>query len=356
MGLFFKRKGRLRGGAALCLSALFLFPALTGRAGAQERPAAEPPLISARKLVPVGHTAGIKLFARGVLVVGLTEGNSPAKQAGLAKGDIIARCGGAAVTSSEEFQQLLQEAGGKPLALQVRRDDAIRTLTVTPEKNQQGVWAVGAWIRDSMAGIGTVTFYDPATGVFGALGHGITDTDTAKLMPFSSGSILPSRVKAVKKGEAGSAGELRGDFTLTEELGELCANTEEGVFGTLDNGGAFAQGEAVPVARDDEVTVGPAVVRTNVSGDEVRDYAVKITKILSDSPDGRNMLITVTDPELLAQTGGIVQGMSGSPVLQNGKLVGAVTHVLLNDPTTGYGIFIENMLKAANLAAVEKAG
>ena len=195
-----------------------------------------------------------------------------------------------------------------------------------------------------MAGIGTMTYYDPATSTFGALGHGITDVDTAQLMPFSNGSILPSTVKAVKKGEAGSAGELRGDFDLTGDLGGLYANTSSGVFGTLEAAYAPAQAQAVPTGQP---AAGPAVIRSNVQGDEVREYDIEILKTVSGSNDGRDMVISVTDPALVETTGGIVQGMSGSPILQDGKLVGAVTHVLLNDPTKGYGISIENMLKAA---------
>ena len=187
-----------------------------------------------RYLVPVGHTVGIKLFSKGVLVVKLTEGGTPAKECGLQTGDVIVRCGCTSVQSTEQFQTLLQKCGQESTDLQVQRDGRQMTLSVSPEQNEQGKYSIGAWIRDSMAGIGTVTYYDPATGAFGALGHGITDTDTALLMPFASGSILPSTVKAVKKGEAGAAGELRGDFDLSEDLGDLCANTSCGIFGTME--------------------------------------------------------------------------------------------------------------------------
>jgi stage IV sporulation protein B len=199
-----------------------------------------------------------------------------------------------------------------------------------------------------MAGIGTMTYYDPATGVFGALGHGITDVDTAQLMPFANGSILPSTVKAVKKGEVGSAGELRGNFDLTVDLGGLYANTTSGIFGTMAVSDALELGEAVPIG---QAVAGPAVIWSNVEGDTVEEYDIEILKVVSNAADSRDMVISVTDPDLVAVTGGIVQGMSGSPVLQDGKLVGAVTHVLLNDPTKGYGIFIQNMLDAAGNGA-----
>ena len=379
-----------RSGAALCLAMLLAVGGLSLPARAAETP---------RELVPVGHTVGIKMFARGVLVVDLAEGKSPAKACGLAKGDVILQCNGTAVTSTEQFQRLLQGEeevelavrrggsaktltaepernedgtwvigawirdsmagigtvtsteqfqqllqGEEEVELAVRRGGSAKTLTAEPEQNEDGAWVIGAWIRDSMAGIGTVTYYDPATGAFGALGHGVTDTDTAQLLPFASGSVLPSTVKAVKRGQAGAAGELKGNFDLTTDLGTLRANTASGIFGALSPC-ALTEGNAVPVAESAEVRDGPAVIRSNVAGDSVKDYQVELRR-LGDGEE-RNLLVTVTDPELLSVTGGIVQGMSGSPILQNGKLVGAVTHVLLNDPTKGYGIFIENMLKAA---------
>ena len=322
-------KRALGAGAALAL-AFFLC------AGGSVK-AAEP-----RMLVPVGHTVGIKLFSRGIVVVKLTDGGTPARECGLRTGDVIVKCGGGAVTSTEQFQSLLQKSGGGTANLQIDRAGDQMTLSVEPSQNDQGVYCIGAWVRDSMAGIGTMTWYDPATGAFGALGHGVTDTDTALLMPFSNGSILPSTVKAVKKGQAGAAGELRGDFDLTGDLGPLYANTGSGIFGRLDSppeaGPAVPTGAALP---------GPAVIRANVQGDEVREYGIEILKVASASADGRDLVLSVTDPALLEATGGIVQGMSGSPILQNGRIVGAVTHVLLNDPTKGYGILIENMLEAA---------
>ena len=288
-------------------------------------------------LVPVGHTVGIKLFSRGVVVVKLTDGGTPARECGLRTGDVIVKCGGDAVTSTEQFQSLLQKSGGNASNLQVDRAGNSVTLSVEPSQNDQGVYCIGAW--DSMAGIGTMTWYDPATGVFGALGHGVTDTDTALLMPFSNGSVLPSTVKAVKRGEAGSAGELRGDFDLTGDLGPLYANTSSGIFGKLDEapqaGAAVPTGTALP---------GPATILANVQGDEVREYDIEILKVASASADGRDLVLSVTDPALLEATGGIVQGMSGSPIIQDGKLIGAVTHVFIQDSTKGYGIFIENML------------
>lgn len=322
-------KRALGAGAALALAVLLC---AGGRVKAMEP----------RMLVPVGHTVGIKLFSRGVVVVKLTDGGTPARECGLRTGDVIVKCGGNAVTSTEQFQSLLQKSGGSASNLQIERAGDSVTLSVEPSRNDQGVYCIGAWVRDSMAGIGTMTWYDPATGAFGALGHGVTDTDTSLLMPFSNGSVLPSTVKAVKRGEAGSAGELRGDFDLTRDLGPLYANTSGGIFGKLEE--APGAGAAVPAGT---ALPGPATILANVKGDEVREYDIEILKVSSSSADGRDLVLSVTDPALLEATGGIVQGMSGSPILQGGQLVGAVTHVLLNDPTKGYGILIENMLEAA---------
>ena len=306
---------------------------------------AAPAASAERTVIPLGKAVGIKLFAAGVLVVGLADGDTPARTCGLRQGDIITAMDGTAIDSTEQVQSLLAEAAGQETTLTVRRGSSTLALSACARPSAGGAWQLGAWIRDSMAGIGTLTYYDPATGQYGALGHGITDVDTAQLMPFADGSILPSTVKAVKKGTAGSAGELKGDFDLTADLGDLYANTNCGVFGTLDAADhAAVLGEAVPTGT---AKAGPAVIRANVRGDTVEEYAIEILKVIPNASDGREMVISVTDPELIAVTGGIVQGMSGSPILQEGKLVGAVTHVLLNDPCKGYGISMETMLRAA---------
>jgi stage IV sporulation protein B len=281
------------------------------------------------------------------MVVKLSPGGTPAKTCGLQTGDVIVKCDGSSVDSSEQFQSLLQKNGGDTMELQVKRDGSSMTLSVEPEQNEQGVYCIGAWIRDSMAGVGTLTYYDPTTQTYGALGHGITDVDTAKLMPLASGSIMETTVKAVRKGSQGSPGELKGDFSVQRDVGTLWANTEGGVFGTVSDENFIEMGEAMPVASRQEIHTGPATILSTVGGSDTQEYAVEITRLYPGEQPARNMLVRVTDQRLLAATGGIVQGMSGSPIIQDGKLVGAVTHVLVNDPTRGYGIFIENMLDAA---------
>ena len=316
-----KTKGLAAGLLALALAVSLAVPAMAA---------------GERRLVPVGHTVGIKLFSRGLVVSGVPEGESPARDCGLRAGDVILSCGGEDVTSTEQFRQLLQEG---ETSLAVRRDSRELSLSVEPEKNEEGVYCIGAWVRDSMAGIGTMTYYDPASREFGALGHGVTDVDTLVLMPFGDGSILPASVKAVQRGAVGAAGCLRGEFRLEQDLGPLRANTAGGIFGTLT--GPAPAGEALPVGQPQP---GPAEILSNVEGDAVGRYQVELLRV--QPGEQRNLILRVTDPALLERTGGIVQGMSGSPIVQNGKLVGAVTHVLVNDPTKGYGISMENMLKA----------
>ena len=295
-----------------------------------------------RTLIPLGNAVGIKLFADGALVVSVSDGSCHLKT-----GDLLLQVNSEKIRSAEFLQAYLQENAAAPVALTLRRDSRLCTLTVMPKADEQGVYHIGAWVRDSMAGIGTMTYYDPATGAFGALGHGINDVDTAALMSLSSGSIMETTVKAVKRGSAGDPGELKGDFTVQRDVGALRANTAGGVFGTLADTGFTAGQKPIPIASARQITAGPATILSTVSGSTPREYAVEILRVNSGS-DTRNMVLRITDPALLAATGGIVQGMSGSPILQNGRIVGAVTHVLVNDPTQGYGIFIENMLAMAN--------
>ena len=290
-----------------------------------------------RQLIPVGKAVGIKLFADGVLVVsvspvqGTEETRSPAKECGLKEGDILLTFNGEKIRSTEHLQAMLAENGETAAELTVQRDGKTLEVTASPVVCE---------------GVGTLTYYDPATGSYGALGHGITDVDTAELMPLASGSIMETMVKAVKKGQRGDPGELKGDFTVQRDVGTVTVNSNEGIFGTVEDAG-FISGEAVSVAEPEEVHAGEASILCTISGSDTRAYEVEILRVNPRSRDGRDLLLRVTDPELLETTGGIVQGMSGSPILQDGRLVGAVTHVLVANPAEGYGIFLENMLTTA---------
>ena len=332
--------------AAALVAALVLAPLLW----AQPASAAE----SRRTVVPIGRTVGIKLFSDGVMVVGFSEVPSaegactPARECGLREGDIITHINREEVDTIEQVQQLLQQNKDQTMSIRaVREDRQVQFTTQAVQCSSDGQYKLGAWIRDSMAGIGTVTFWEPESGVFGALGHGINDVDTALLMPLQSGSILYSEVAEVKRGEKGEPGELRGAFQVQRDMGSLYANTVSGVFGMLTDQSLAEQAQAMPVALREEVHTGPAVIRSNISGDEVAEYEVEITRVYPQGGDTRQLMLKVTDSALLEATGGIVQGMSGSPILQDGKLVGAVTHVLVNDPTQGYGILAETMLTEA---------
>ncbi len=306
-----------------------------------------------KKLIPLGSTTGIKMFSEGTMVVGFAKlescGDSPAQRAGLQLGDIITAVNGTAVTSNESLVSALKNAGDENIALSAKRDDKTLSINVCAvHDDENSTYKIGAWVRDSIAGIGTITFVDPENGAFGALGHGISDADTGKLMIFSNGSVMGSSVVDVKKGQSGTPGELVGKFDLSENQGLLYSNTTRGIFGRLTNTSMFSGQKALELASKDDIQIGHATIICNIEGSERTEYDIEILRVYSEN-DGssRDMMIKVTDPELIAKTGGIVQGMSGSPIVQNGKLIGAVTHVLINDPQRGYAISIQNMLAGA---------
>lgn len=309
-----------------------------------------------RYVIPLGQAVGIKLFSQGVLVIGLSDIStsqglaSPAKACGLREGDVITHINEEKVDSIEEVQTILQTLDGGDMELSVlRQEKSLEMTTKAAQCSTDGAYKLGAWIRDSMAGIGTLTFVEPSTGLFGTLGHGINDVDTSVLMTLQSGGVTPATIAGVVKGMDGRPGELRGAFSSAEDLGTLFANTERGVFGRMTDPADFT-GQPVPVSDPGEVREGAATILANVEGDAVEEYTVEILKVFRDASDTRDLMLKVTDRRLLDRTGGIVQGMSGSPILQDGKLVGAVTHVLVDHADRGYGIFAQHMLEAAEKA------
>ena len=302
-----------------------------------------------RMLVPGGSVVGIKVECDGVLVVGMNEpesGSLPAFEAGIRTGDVITHIGSEEVESIEDFREELGEWSGGPLTLRVLRGNKTMQFTVTPQAGAGGGGELGVWLRDGMAGLGTVSFYEPATGLYGALGHAVNDIDTGVLLPVREGVIMDAQVSGVVRGECGKPGELLGSFDQNSELGSIETNCCSGIFGQLDNNCKIAHGTPMEAAEKNEVRVGHATILACVDG-VVTEYDVEISRVYPEDKAGRDLLVSICDPELIEKTGGIVQGMSGSPICQNGKIVGAVTHVLVNDPTKGYGIFIENMLDAA---------
>ena len=298
---------------------------------------------AARMLVPVGKVIGLQLQNDTLTVVAYDDVfGEAARSAGLKIGDEIVTINGCDVSCAEDVRSALTGAQ-PPVELTVRRGSKLNHLEMTPKQTENGP-RMGVYLRQGISGVGTVTFYDPETGLFGTLGHGVSDS-AGKLLQMTRGEAWDASVISVKKGKSGDPGQLKGSVGGAGSFGALLRNTPQGVFGTTQYGW---QGEQISTAEYAEILTGPAKIRCQVAGETVREYSVEILKIYPETrTDGRNFLLKVTDPNLLECTGGIVQGMSGSPIIQSGKLVGAVTHVLVNDPTRGYGIFIENMLDAA---------
>ncbi len=307
-------------------------------------------VIQEQQVVPGGTPFGIKLFTKGVMVIDInnidtnTGSLCPARSAGIAKGDMILSVGGYEVNSNEEIAQIIAGSDGHPLTVELSRDGRNVKCSLTPAlSSSDGKYKCGIWVRDSSAGIGTITYYDEKTGGFAGLGHGICDIDTGKIMPLNSGEVCEVKINSIMKGQAGTPGELRGAFASNRPSGELVLNNEAGIFGTINH--RPNQLSRVPLALKQDVQTGKATILCTLDDTGIHEYEITIDRIdLNPKTMTKNMMITVTDPALLQKTGGIVQGMSGSPILQNGCLVGAVTHVFVNNPAKGYGIFAENMI------------
>ena len=303
-----------------------------------------------RILYPIGKTVGITAGFKGVWVVSITEFEtetgdviSPAGIAGIMADDIIFSIDGDEIYSVDELESKIQESDGSEIKVGILRGNEKKESVLIPQKNKSdGKYKLGVWIKDSTSGIGTLTYYDPSTKSFGALGHGICD-ETNSLIDINKGYIYDASVNSVRRGEKGIPGELIAVFEDDENiLGEIMVNSGCGVFGITKD--EIIAKDALPVVERESVCEGEASILSNIEGDAVCEYSAEIVKINRDETNSRCLIIKITDPRLLEKTGGIVRGMSGSPILQDGKLVGAVTHVFVNDPTRGYGIFIENML------------
>ena len=289
-------------------------------------------------LYPGGQSVGVALHTEGVLVVGtsdLSDAISPARAAGLKAGDVITQAGGKTLQGTEELTALVEAARGKPLPLQVKRGDGLLNLTLEPKLDSAtGTFRIGAWVRDSTAGIGTLSFYGEVTAGegarYGALGHAITDADTQQVLTISKGEMMTADIVDVRKGQPGVPGELKGSFLRERRvLGSIRVNNVFGIYGPMEQESPHPlYPEGLPIGRKDAVHTGPATILCTVGAEGMKEYAVEIVEVARQTaPAQRSMVIRVTDPELLSKTGGIVQGMSGSPILQDGRLIGAVTHV-----------------------------
>ena len=311
-----------------------------------------PTAFAVQTVIPSGLPVGVRMTAKGVVVCGVEGVQSaagavcPAEDAGLKTGDILYTVNGQEISSGEELANAVQRGEGSEVVLEGERDDVDIRVTVKPVKSTADkAYHLGLLVRDSMAGIGTVTYVDPKDGSFGALGHAVCECDSGTKLPLRNGSLMPASVADVQKGKKGEPGELLGVFQTQVTIGKITKNTKNGIFGMMNQ--KTVQGTAVEVAQEDEVKSGTAQILTCVNGSMPKQYEIKIERIIGNSEDGKSMCIRVTDKALLEATGGIVQGMSGSPILQDGKLIGAVTHVLVNDPTRGYAVFAETMLEQA---------
>lgn len=309
-------------------------------------------------LVPGGTSIGVALNMAGVLVVGASDvgaQKSPARAAGLRAGDLIVAAGGEKVGSAAELSKAIEN--GKKTALEIQRAGRTVHVDVQPVKDgRDGAFRLGAWVRDSTAGVGTLTFVEPKSRAFGALGHAITDADTGTVLTVSEGAVYESRVVDVLPGASGEPGELLGEFfNEALRLGRVTGNNGYGLYGIMDGETqSLLYPDGVPLRTRSEVKTGPATILTTLDGGGVKEYDCEITRLYpQDAPSQRGLAVRITDPDLLRRTSGIVQGMSGSPILQNGGMVGAITHVFINDPTQGYGMYIEWMLEEALENALE---
>ncbi|MBZ4645804.1 MAG: stage sporulation protein [Clostridia bacterium] len=306
-------------------------------------------------VVPCGNTIGVKLYTDGILVIGTSDFTGvdgkkyePWREAGIKEGDIIESIGNTRVEDIEQLVEIVEMSQGNELNIDIRRKGKlINTKIVAKKSIEDRQYKLGLWVRDSTAGIGTLTFFDPNTNSFGALGHGITDIDTGQLLTVGRGDILKSSIISIRKGMKGKPGELKGVFMQDEpSLGKILENNDFGIFGKLYQNVNMNNLKPMPIGLRTQVKEGPAYILSNVQGQKIEKFDVEIQKVMRQSEEScKGMIIKITDPALLEKTGGIVQGMSGSPIIQDGKVIGAVTHVFVNDPTRGYGIFIEWMLK-----------
>ncbi len=310
-------------------------------------------------VVPGGSLFGLRLYTSGVIVVSMENVQTaagtvcPAKEAGLQKGDVILTLDGTPIRDHNQFSALLADAGEQAVRLSVRRGETALQMMLRPAFSETyGRYMAGLWVRDSAAGIGTMTFYLPQSGVWAGLGHAVCDADTGEVLPLLEGDIVAAAVNGCSKGAPGRAGELQGVFR-GERIGSLIRNGADGVYGRLDAYDDSAP--AVQVALPREVAAGPCEIVSTVDGSGPQRFSAVIEKVTQKDDSGRNLVLRVTDARLLALTGGIVQGMSGSPVLQNEALVGAVTHVFVNDPKRGYAIFAHTLLEQSVLLSQEEA-
>lgn len=306
-------------------------------------------------VIPVGNIAGVKLYTSGVLVVGMSEieGNDskkykPYENTGIKEGDTIIKIDDKEISTTEDLIKTVNMSNGEDIKVKFIHQEETKECSMTPVRTNNSEYKLGLWVRDSAAGVGTVTFYEPSTKTFGALGHGITDIDTNELINISSGEFITTRILNITKGESGEPGKIQGTVENQKNIGTISKNSKFGIYGKVDNLASLNidKSKEVEVALRDEIKTGKATILCSLDNGQPKEYEIEIQKIYKENNyDNKSMQIKVTDQRLIDKTGGIIQGMSGAPILQNGKFVGAVTHVLVNNPLEGYAVFGDIMLK-----------
>ena len=312
-------------------------------------------VIPKTKVIPVGNIAGVKLYTNGVLVVGMSEIEGadnktykPYENTGIEEGDTIIKINENEILSTDALIEMVNESKGNELSIKYIHENETKECSITPVKTEENDYKLGLWVRDSAAGVGTVTFYEPSTRTFGALGHGITDIDTGELLNIASGEFVTTEILNISKGEKGSPGKIQGTIDNQKTIGDISKNTSFGIYGSVQNVTSLNidKSKEMDVALRDEIKVGKATILCSLDNKNVEEYKLEIEKIYPENNyNNRSMEIEVTDGRLIERTGGIIQGMSGSPIIQNGKFVGAVTHVLVNNPLEGYAVFGDLMIK-----------
>lgn len=305
------------------------------------------------KVIPLGNIIGIKLYSSGVLVIGMSEiqGQKPYENSGIKEGDLIVEINQSEVKTTEKLIECVNQSNGKTIEIKYLRDGIEYITNIDPIEIENNNYKIGLWVRDGAVGIGTATFYEPTNGLIGTLGHGIVDKDTDTLIKTETGEFTTSIITKIKNGEKGNPGEIRGVLNEEQVIGAINKNTKFGIYGTLMQTSKLAinQQNSVEVATKDEIQTGKATVILVLEDGVRTEYEIEIKKIYkNNTEDNKSMLIEITDNRLIEKTGGIIQGMSGAPIIQNGKFIGAITHVLVNNPLQGYAVFGETMIKQMN--------
>ena len=307
-------------------------------------------IIPKTTVIPLGKAIGMKMYTKGVLVVGMSEieGQKPYENSGIETGDKIVEVNNVKINNTEELIACVNSSKGESIEITYISDNEEEVANMSPVKTGENEYKLGLWVRDAAAGVGTLTFYEPSTGEFGALGHGINDVDTYQLIDIANGELVTTNIIDIVKGEDGTPGEIRGVIDGGSTIGSIYKNTNYGVYGKVIDTSRLnlSKNNEIEVANRSEITTGKAEIMCELEDGKIEKYEIEIQKIfLENNQDNKSMLIKVTDEDLIEKTGGIIQGMSGAPIIQNGKFIGAVTHVLVNDSKMGYAVFADLMIK-----------